>query len=976
MCPDIHWEKTRWKAFGCMSVHDHACLIYSTVSEQMAAIVPYIRDGLLRGERCVYAADENSPETVMAALAAAGTDVLAHLRNGSLEFIQARDAYIRDGAFVSENMIHRLETMVEDAKRQGFQTLRLAAEMSWARNSQTSMERVLEYEAKLNQFYPNHDVMAVCQFNRNCFSKGVLKGVIETHPLVMLSGGEVAENRFYIPPEEYLSQDDTLREVDRMLENIRCAWQHNRELHERERQLAMLISNLPGTVYRCKNDRHMTMEFLSEEVLSLTGFESAMFLEGGLIQYGDLIHPLDRETVWKTIQSALEARAAYTLNYRIVTRQGEIRWVRERGRGVFHANGSAVALEGWKIDVTEQHRMEMELRQSEERLRLARKASNIGIYEVAWTNGKAMTHFDETIAELWGIPLGSTTGWEAFFERVHPDDRADIVAAFQRSRTQEGYGQHLTEYRVVKPNDSSVRWVSDCALITFENGVPLRMIGSIKDITERKIAENSLNTLHRAIDAAAEGICVTGPIDENRPLLYVNRGFERLTGFGRNEVIGKNLSLLDSPRMDNAKRSILHDAMRAGRSVMVDLLNRRKNGTDFWNRVSATPVEQNKSNGGQYVFVLADVTEQRQVADALRVSEERFRLVTRASNDGIWDWDLASGQMWWNDRYDEILGPRPQGIGVPTDWWKNRIHPDDRERALSCLGKAVNGTADKVECHYRFIRPDKKTVYLYDRAYIVRDAAGKVARILGAVLDMTPYQMATEKLQKLSAQLVNIQEEERRRIARELHDSTAQKLTVVMLMLGQMEDLVDKCKCSAEAHVRSLIQDSVKAAADCAQEIRSLSYLLHPPLLDELGLEVSLDTYLSGFAKRCGIQVTLDAQPGASNLPQDIALTLFRVVQESLSNILRHSGSSTASVQLEQFHHRVMLEIADRGQGIAAEALEDIKNKRFASRGLGVGIMGMFERVEQIGGVLEIDSSSQGTVIRAIVPIPQREEPS
>ena len=144
--------------------------------------------------------------------------------------------------------------------------------------------------------------------------------------------------------------------------------------------------------------------------------------------------------------------------------------------------------------------------------------------------------------------------------------------------------------------------------------------------------------------------------------------------------------------------------------------------------------------------------------------------------------------------------------------------------------------------------------------------------------------------------------------------------------------------------------------------------MLHPPLLDELGLEVALDTYLTGFTKRSGIQVRLDLPPDLGRLPADMELVLFRVVQASLGNIHLHSGSRVAEVSLTRLRRRLVLEIRDRGRGIPEDQLRELREH---SSGQGVGIAGMRQRLRQLGGRLEIDSSSAGTTVRAMLPLPE-----
>jgi signal transduction histidine kinase len=207
------------------------------------------------------------------------------------------------------------------------------------------------------------------------------------------------------------------------------------------------------------------------------------------------------------------------------------------------------------------------------------------------------------------------------------------------------------------------------------------------------------------------------------------------------------------------------------------------------------------------------------------------------------------------------------------------------------------------------------------------------------------------------------QDAERRRIARELHDSTAQQLAAAMMNLGLLEDGISR----PTKKVVKLLQESLELIERCSQEVRTLSHLLHPPLLDQMGLETALRSYVEGFAQRSGIKVDLTMDPGQERFPDEIELTLFRAVQEGLGNIHRHSGSPTARIRLARTANDLILEIGDQGSGLPAETLRAIQT---GSPSRGVGLAAMHERLREAGGRLEIDSTSAGTALRAIVPLP------
>jgi two-component system, NarL family, sensor kinase len=219
----------------------------------------------------------------------------------------------------------------------------------------------------------------------------------------------------------------------------------------------------------------------------------------------------------------------------------------------------------------------------------------------------------------------------------------------------------------------------------------------------------------------------------------------------------------------------------------------------------------------------------------------------------------------------------------------------------------------------------------------------------------------SETVNELSGQLLRLQDEERRRIARELHDSVGQLLAAVSMKIYSL---------MSPAH--NLSQDTSNALTEIASlngqisaEIRTLSHLLHPPLLDEVGLRSALRWYVDGYAKRSDIDVTLEIPDTLDRMAPEIETSVFRVVQEALTNIHRHSGSKTAAIRLFRENGRVQVQIEDNGKGISELEWTDF----LASGRAGVGIRGMRERIRQLGGRLEISSNGHGTMVSASVPV-------
>jgi len=245
---------------------------------------------------------------------------------------------------------------------------------------------------------------------------------------------------------------------------------------------------------------------------------------------------------------------------------------------------------------------------------------------------------------------------------------------------------------------------------------------------------------------------------------------------------------------------------------------------------------------------------------------------------------------------------------------------------------------------------------------LLRDDEGAVIGTLSSGEDVTERKQTESALRHLSGRLLHAQDEERRKVARELHDGVGTYVSGLSLALGKMRTLLDE-KNPEHQKVVSECRDLIQAAAG---EIRSISYLLHPPTMEEMGLESSLEWLVRGFSGRSGITISLQLAEDIGRLEAETELTIFRVTQEALNNVYRHSGSSTAAVRLFRESDAIVLEIADCGRGLPPRAAGSEPD-------FTVGISGMRERVQKLGGEFSVESvAGEGCTVRAALPLSSR----
>lgn len=278
-------------------------------------------------------------------------------------------------------------------------------------------------------------------------------------------------------------------------------------------------------------------------------------------------------------------------------------------------------------------------------------------------------------------------------------------------------------------------------------------------------------------------------------------------------------------------------------------------------------------------------------------------------------------------------------------------------RATAGLRAVLRGRRRVFRLEFVTTGAKRKRRYFLMRAAWIKDR--NVPFVVLTFSDISNAKRAQARLRQISAQIMTGQDDERRRIARDIHDTTLQNLVAARLLIDQ---ILPGAGLDASA---TALRTAQMLIVHSMEELRTLSYLLHPPMLDELGLASAIRWYASGFEKRSGIRTTVEAPQDFARLEGDTETTLFRIVQEGLGNVHRHSGSRDARITLNLYPELIALEIADRGKGMSLHS-SDSTNAQGAQ--IGVGIAGMRLRLQQLGGELEITSRNSGTTLRATVP--------
>ncbi|OQP65748.1 hypothetical protein A3860_14205 [Niastella vici] len=384
-----------------------------------------------------------------------------------------------------------------------------------------------------------------------------------------------------------------------------------------------------------------------------------------------------------------------------------------------------------------------------------------------------------------------------------------------------------------------------------------------------------------------------------------------------------------------------------------------------YHRQPAIPTEAELSLFERVNSLLRIIIENKNAELKIRLSNERYLLVTKATNDAIWDWDVNTNTLYWGEGIYTLFGFKPGYIDNSDNFWENCIHPDDRDRVVNGLnGFLKDGTSKIWEDEYRFIKPDGEYALVFDRGFLIFDHSGKIARMVGSMQDITDKKELEKKLlkqeldkQKLIAQaVVNAQEKERAEIGKELHDNVNQILSTAKLYL-ELAQTDDNSRLE-------LINRSTKNISDAINEIRTISRSLVPPSIGDLGLIDSVQDLVENIKATRKLHVEFYYSGTLDNiLDEKRKLMLFRIIQEQVNNVLKHASAKNLVIELiaDSEGHAVDLTISDDGKGFE---LDKVRSKK------GVGLSNIASRAQLFNGSVHIVTGlGEGCKLKINVPI-------
>jgi PAS domain S-box-containing protein len=555
-----------------------------------------------------------------------------------------------------------------------------------------------------------------------------------------------------------------------------------------------------------------------------------------------------------------------------------------------------------------------------------------------------------TMEELADKTIGDLT---------HPDDVEETWDMFhevvQGERIQLDY-----ERRMLRRN-GQVIWVRNTlARLPGADGRLRSIMTMVEDITERQRAYEGL----RDSEARLQAFTNHSPAmmflkDRDSRYRFVNDQFLQRFGFRREQVIGHGDAQIFNRQEAEAFAATDAQVLARGLPLQFEQGVRSIDGERFY-VVSKFPVFDGSGAVAGVGGVATDITERKNSEQALREQRTLLAEAQKLAGVGCWEWNPASGRVSWSDELFQIYGVDPAGTTPSFESYLELVHPEDRAATGATVARALIDSRG-FSIDERIVRPNGEVRQLRSHGEVVCDDAGRPLKMVGACIDVTEQKnaesalrMAARNLRALSRRLVEAEEAERRRIARELHDRVGQNLSALNInldiVIGNLKD----------PELKRRLEDSLKLVDSTLQSIENVMADLRPALLDEYGLGAALAWYAEEYSQRTGIHLSVEVLEAGTDLRPETAVALFRIAQEALNNAAKHSSAKRITVLLKRSGAELALSVSDDGCGF---------DPAQAPRGRW-GMTTMRERVEAAGGQLAVESClGKGTTVRASVPV-------
>jgi PAS domain S-box-containing protein len=725
----------------------------------------------------------------------------------------------------------------------------------------------------------------------------------------------------------------------------------NEAIHRSEEKYRTLTESLNVLVYRAEPET-LKATFVNKAVEELYGYTTDEWLSDPVL-WENTIYPEDKDRVFQQFSEMKRMAKDSVMEYRIIHKDGTVRWVIDRFSWEKDSAGRVIALNGIMSDITERIEAGQQLKQSEEKYR--NLVENINDFICTHDLEGKILSANKTAEEKLGYSQDQLLKMN-IRDLLIPQNQ-HLFDQYLSEIKMNGHGQGLMHIQTATGEKRI--WEYHNLLHDPGNGQPV-IHGVARDITERKKAEEKLQKseeLFSSIFHTSPAAIIITRIADGK-IINANESFLKMFELSREETIGHTSIELKLLTPD-ARAQLIQKQIESGGLKNFEFTIKTKSGKPIHLLFSSKPMEIN--NEACYITTLIDITERKRAEEALVESNLSLSEAQRIANTGSWTYYL-DGKLKWSDNMYQLYGLPSKITDLTPEFFFGLVHPDDREKMQKWMQASLTGHAPG-EYEFRCIWPDGSIHYYRGSGELNYDTDNTPVYLHGTVQDITERKKAEEEiknttvqLRHLTTHLQTIQEEERKNISRIIHDELGQQLTGLKMDMTWISQQLS----SESAAVMKKMDTMIELIDQTVLSVRRISSDLRPAMLDDLGLVAALQWMSRDFQERSGIKITFNTNSQDYLFKPEVATELYRIFQEALTNVVRHSGATEVKSSLTLTGEKIYLALSDNGNGFDPERV-NTKNS--------LGLIGMRERAAMIHGTLEVYSDKQGTEVTVIIPI-------
>jgi PAS domain S-box-containing protein len=967
-------------ALGEIPWGSHFCNFYETKQDLLDTLVPYFKAGLESNEFCLWVVSNSGLITVKEAEEALGEavpELERHLSKKNIEILTELDWYLEENEFNLERVTNAWDVKLKRALALGYDGMRISGDTFWLKKK--DWKNFCDYEKQVNDSFTDMPIALLCTYPLSRSSATEILDVVQNHKFALAR--RQGEWEIIESPELFqanleikrLNEELEQRVVERTKELAATNMELRREvaerkhaealLHAKEQEFRAIVENAPDQIIRY--DRNFCRTYVNPAATKAYGLPAEALIGKPV---GSVIQSTGFD--FKDDELALIRQRIAAVFVTGETCDFEMSWPVPEGRKYYSVrlfpeldlSGSVINVLGISRDITESKEAEEELRRSEDHIRLIIDT----IPTMAWSlSAEGIVDFlNQRWIDYTGLSL------EQFIEEpnrpIHPEDISRVA---ERWRKEVAVGEPYDDEMRLQRADGEYRWfLVRTAPLRDEQGNLVKWYGVSIDIENSKRTEDELRSAYQRLSYHVENTPLAViELDKDLFIKRWSKRAEEIFGWKASEALGINVNDPDFPIIyadDIPAVDIINEQLKKGMVNSNLSLNRNftKDGKVIYCEWYNSVLRDENGNVITILSLVHNVTEGKKAEEQKEFERRDKEALINTTDDMIWsvdtDFKLIAANKAFIRRIEALTG----AIAKPGDELMLDFFPEDILTFWKdAYNRALSGETFKKEI---YVHPLNKL----DEAWreISFNPIYKNETVVGLACysrDITERKKAEETLnqsyeeiRRLTEHLQKIREEERTSIAREIHDELGQQISVLKFDVSWLNKKLN----GADIAIKEKVGDLIELLDTMVNSVRRISSELRPSLLDNLGLVPAMEWHLKEFEKRSGIKIIFNEPKEELETPDSMTNGLFRIFQESLTNVARHSGANKVKVELIQKNDQLILSIEDDGNGFDKQKAAEMKT---------LGILGMKERSLMMGGRYEITSvPGKGTMVTVVLP--------